>query len=84
MARNDKDSELILGLITTVGTETDEVIRVIKDTLSFFNYEVEEVVVSSTIISEFEKTSDKEWPSEYYRISHYMDLGNEIRKNTCG
>lgn len=82
MARNDKDSELVLGLITTVGTEINEVIKDIKDQLSFFHYEVEEVIVSSTIISQFELAFKGEWSSEFDRINHYMDLGNKIRKST--
>jgi len=76
MARNDKDSELVLGLITTVGTEINEVIKGIKDQLSYFQYEVEVIVVSNTIISQFEATPN-EWQSEFNRISHYMDLGNK-------
>ena len=50
--------------------------------MSFFHYEIEEVVVSSTIISQFEPTPKEGWPSEFDRISHYMDLGNEIRETT--
>jgi deoxycytidylate deaminase len=81
VARNDKDSELVLGLITTVGTEVNGVIKAIKDQLSFFHYDVDEVIVSNTIISQFESTPKKEWTSEFERISHYMDLGNKIRKS---
>jgi deoxycytidylate deaminase len=80
--RNDKDSELVIGLITTVGTEVDEVIKDIKDRLAFFHYEVEDIIVSQMIISQFESKDPAEWPSEFDRISHYMDLGNRIRKAT--
>ena len=47
--RNDNDSELILGLIATVGTETGEVIKDIKAQLAFFHYDVEEIIVSEII-----------------------------------
>ena len=82
MPRNDKDSELVIGLITTVGTEVDEVIKDIKDQLLFFRYDVEEIVVSQMVISQFESEVNSEWKSEYDRINHYMDLGNKIRKDT--
>lgn len=81
MPRCDKDSELVLGLITTIGTEVNEVIKAIRDRLAFFNYTAEEVIVSQTIISKFESQAPKEWPFEFDRISHYMDLGNKIRKD---
>ena len=45
-----KDSELVLGLITTVGTEMNNVIKDIKDQLAFFRYTVEEISVSQEII----------------------------------
>lgn len=79
MPRKDRDSELVFGLITTVGTDIDEVIKDIRDQLSFFNYNVEVISVSKEIISQFENDKKVEWPSEFERISHYMDLGNKIR-----
>ena len=80
--RNDNDSELILGLIATVGTETGEVIKDIKAQLAFFHYDVEEIIVSEKIISQFETGASAEWPSEYDRVSYYMDMGNKIRQDT--
>ena len=80
MARNDKDSELIIGLITTVGTEIGGVIKAIKDELALFRYEAVEIIVSKMIISQFrdaEGCSHKQL--EYDRINNYMDLGNKIR-----
>lgn len=79
--RYSKDSELILGIISTVGTNVDEVIGDIKDRLAFFNYTTEVISVSGTILSQFELESQPEFPSEFERISHYMDLGNRIRKD---
>ncbi len=46
--RNDKDSELVLGLITTVGTQVDEVIKDLSDQLKYFNYDCEEISVSKS------------------------------------
>jgi len=47
----------VLGLITTVGTEVNEVIKDIKDQLAFFHYEFEDISVSNVIISQFESTT---------------------------
>ena len=82
MPRNNKDSELILGLITTVGTNVDEVIKDIREHLVFFNYKVEVISVSEQIISQFDNNGTERWPSEFDRISHFMDLGNRIRSIT--
>lgn len=70
-----------MGLITTVGTEISQVIKDITDQLAFFNYEVEVVDVSRTVIAEFEPSPVDEWPSEFDRVTHYMDLGNRIRQS---
>ena len=82
MPRNEKDSELILGLISTVGTDIDVVIRAIEERLSFFRYTVEKISVSRDIISQFETEKRDHWDSEFERISYYMDLGNRIRSLT--
>lgn len=82
MLRHVTDSEVIIGLISAVGTDVDEVIRGIKDQLSFFEYNTEVISVSGAIISQFEQDDKQHFPSEFERISHYMDLGNEIRKET--
>jgi deoxycytidylate deaminase len=68
-------------LITTVGTETDDVIKNIEDRLKLFNYSVEKLSVSELILSQFE-TNKIKFDSEYDRITHYMDLGNEVRKKS--
>jgi deoxycytidylate deaminase len=82
LPRNEKDSELVLGLISTVGTDVDEVIKDIQEQLVFFRYETEVISVSRDIISQFEVESPAEWNNEFDRISHYMDLGNRIRTKT--
>ena len=68
-------------MITTVGTDIDPIIKDITDQLKFFNYEVEIVSVSKDIISQFE-TQEPSFASEFERVSHYMDLGNEIRNQS--
>lgn len=78
---NMPDSELVLGLIYTVGTQISSVIDVFKDALRKFRYSVNEVNVSSQILSEFEQEAFSP-DTEFARINHYMDLGNRIRKET--
>ena len=78
---NDFNSEIVLGIITTVGTDTTDVIRYIQTQLAKFSYDTEIIDVSSEIIANFDNeefTTD----SEYERINHYMDLGNHIREKT--
>lgn len=79
IARNDKDTELVLGIIATVGTDTTDVIEILCQQLKFFRYDTKEIRVSKEIISRFE-TETPVFENEYERVSHYMDLGNEIRK----
>ena len=69
-----------MGLITTVGTDVSEVIRILKDQLNQFRYVVEEVSVSQVVISQFESAPLAKGCPEFQRISHYMDLGNKIRE----
>jgi deoxycytidylate deaminase len=76
----NNSGELVLGIISTVGTDVNSVITCLEDCLKKFNYHVELITVSKDIISQFEPTSPKSFSNEYERISHYMTLGNKIRK----
>lgn len=76
-----KDGELFIGIISTVGVNTSLVIESLQNCLTKFNYFVETINVSSDIIAEFEKMK-YDGKSEYERITHYMDLGNQIRMET--
>lgn len=73
-------SELVIGIVTTVGTSVDVVIQCIADRLQYFRYNTVEISVSKDILAKFEK--DIPSSTEYERISHYMDLGNQIRQKT--
>lgn len=81
MANLQNDSELVLSLITTVGTDVEDLISVIKDCLHHFNYTTEIISVSKDVLSQFEPTFNPDGMNEYDRISHYMELGNKIRKS---
>ena len=50
---NANSSEIILGLITTLGTDTNNVIRYMREHLSKLSYTTEEINVSSEILNEF-------------------------------
>lgn len=78
----NQDSELIIGIISTVGTDVESVIEAIIDRLKFFRYTTEIISVSKDVIALFEQNETECWPSEFERISHYMDLGNQIRTKT--
>ncbi|MBK6087624.1 anti-phage dCTP deaminase [Ruminococcus difficilis] len=76
-------SEIVLGLITTVGTDTENVIRYMKEHLNKFLYNVEVINVSSEILSTFsEGNGELNFTTEYDRIKYFMDLGNDVRERT--
>lgn len=66
------DGELIIGVVSAVGTESKRVIEPLTDRLKGFGYSVEEIRVSS-ILSSVSSTN------EYERIRHYMKAGDDIR-----
>ena len=74
-------SEVVLGLITTVGTDTDEVIKYMKEQLNKFSYTTEVINVSSQILARFDK-NPPQLSSEYKRVKYYMDLGNRVRSES--
>ena len=78
MITDNYSSEIVLGLITTLGTDTDNVIRYMREHLSKFSYKTEIINVSSEILNEFEEETFVSH-NEYEHIKHYMDLGNKIR-----
>lgn len=69
-----KDTELVVGIVNAVGTEYKRVLDPLKDRLKGFGYEVEEIRVSSLLPAPCSN------PSEYERIKHYMDQGDELRR----
>lgn len=68
--------ELIIGIVSAVGTEYTRVTGPLKDRLTGFGYEVEEIRVSSIL------PRPKEQIAEYDRIKHYMNSGDQLRKNS--
>ncbi len=71
-------SELVLGLITTVGTNTQRLIECLQDQFKFFGFTAEVINVSKDILNQFLTTPEPK--TEYDRIVTYMDLGDAVRK----
>ena len=75
---NELHSELVIGLVSAVGTENNLVIDLLRERLGRAGYHVELVKVSSDIIPLLCNTQDF-GNDQYKRISHLMDCGNEAR-----
>ena len=83
MIRGDlnRDSELVIGIVHTVGTVSSEIIECMVDSLNKFHYKSEIIKVSKEILSPFASVPPN-FTDEHERISFFMDKGNEIRKKT--
>lgn len=69
------EGDLIIGIVSAVGTEYKHVTETLKNRLEGFGYEVKEVRVSSCLPNFSEG-------NEYERIKHYMQKGNAIRSKS--
>lgn len=69
------DGELVVGIVSAVGTEYKRVTESLIDRLKGFGYEVEEIRVSSCLPS-------FSGGSEYERIKSYMQAGNQLRESS--
>lgn len=70
------EGELVVGIVSAVGTETQRVIEPLKDRLRGFGYTVDEVRVSSILPKPTIKLN------EYERIKKLMDAGDLLRKDS--
>lgn len=66
--------ELIIGIVSAVGTESTRVVGPLADRLKGFGYIVEEIRVSSIL------SAPQSQLTEYERIKHYMQEGDNLRK----
>ena len=71
------EGELIIGIVSTVGTESARIIRPLTDRLKVFGYHVEEIRISS-ILPDFTGSPSE----EYERIKHFMESGDSLRKSS--
>lgn len=81
---NNKDSEIVIGLVAPVGTELSAVVQAIEDRLKHYEYTVQRVRVSVDVIEMMctNGSSKTQTITDYERISRHMDLGNQIREKT--
>jgi len=69
------EGELVIGIVSAVGTEYKRVTEPLIDRLKGFGYSVQEIRVSACLPS-FAGTD------EYARIKHYMEAGDALRKSS--
>lgn len=74
------DSELVIGLVGTIGTNLTEVAGLIEERLLKFNYTTERIKISTDVIATIGSPSASE--DEFGRISAYMEEGNNLRRNS--
>lgn len=76
------NSELVIGLVGSVGTDLREVSRLIEARLKLFNYEAKTIKVSTDIIADMVAEAPELGVGEYERISSYMEQGNKLRSGS--
>lgn len=69
-----ESSEIIIGIVSAVGTETSRVVTTLIDRLNHFGYKTEEVKVSSLLTQGAQV-------GEFSRIKDLMEKGDQLRKN---
>jgi cytidine deaminase len=72
---NFENSEIVIGIVSAVGTEVTRVITPLRDRLTRFGYQVEEIKVSSLL-------SGSSTTDEYERIKGLMNKGDELRESS--
>lgn len=73
------DTEIVIGLVGAVGTQLSRVVEVITDRLNAFSYTTKEIRVSGDVISVLFDDIPSEFPSEYDRITTFIEKGNRAR-----
>lgn len=71
------EGDLIIGIVSAVGTEYNKVTEALKNNLKGFGYDVNEIRVSEYLPNFLGDKND-----EYARISHYMKEGDNLRRLT--
>lgn len=73
------ESEIVIGIVSAVGTESSRVINPLKDRLGQFGYVIEEIKISSLLTAD---ASAGDGTVEYKRIKSLMQAGDQCRKFT--
>lgn len=78
----NNDSELVIGIVSPVGTNSSDIKTDIIDCLKKFKYKSNIIKVSEEILSPFVVNLPDFSDNEFERISFFMNEGNKIRKKT--
>lgn len=70
-----ENSELVIGIVSAVGTDSNDVIEKLESFLTSYSYQVKIIRVSELLNKYTGNEHD-----EYERISHYMEEGNKLRQ----
>lgn len=70
------ETELVIGIVNPVGTESNRVLEPLRDRLRILGYQCEDIRVSELLPT---PSSREDW---YIRTTEYMKAGDEIRKET--
>lgn len=74
--------ELVIGLVSSVGTNLESITTKIKERLSLYKFQCAEVRISKDVIIPL--TDEIEYSTDYQRIDDLMTKGNKLRKdNDC-
>lgn len=74
--------ELVIGLVSSVGTNLEAITIKIKERLALYKFRCAEVRVSKDVIIPL--TEERDYTSDYQRIDDLMTKGNSLRKdNNC-
>lgn len=73
-------SEIIIGLVEAVGTDTSQVITQITNSLRSYNYKVEVITISQDVIPSIININPFGYKYEANRIQKLMDAGDKARE----
>ncbi|MFL0915118.1 anti-phage dCTP deaminase [Vibrio parahaemolyticus] len=76
----DDYSEIVIALVSAVGTDLSRFINLMKDELELYDFKPEVIRVSSAFLCALQ--SQPEGLSKLETINYFMDLGNEYRNLT--
>ncbi|HCI7103954.1 TPA: cytidine deaminase, partial [Escherichia coli] len=73
-------AEMVIGLVSSVGTDLEAITKKIRDRLSLYKFECSEVRISSDVIAELLGNGD--YTDNYQRIDGLMTKGNKLREDS--
>lgn len=76
----DFESELVIGLVSATGTESGQVVDLLKEQLERAGYNVLKIKISKDVIPLLRTVRDSN--DHYKRVSALMDAGNGARKKS--